>query len=654
VSGRRARAQRKEPTRAADTRTRNRVSAFTGRLHGSRIPATRGDWPGKRGRRPSWKNVQLTQLDEATEFSTDREISDPVAVIRELKRHPQYLKPARDAVAHLYRRTVSIDGSPRNCRPRMQGDWLLLYLAFVLSKDTSRLSFYNRYASSPIWQECGFTTAPDYETLRIRFNELEQYWMPMRDMGRLVIGQAVRHDPEIADFWMVDSTGWQTPAGLEHCCPDPKKCRDLLVEQGKRKPRNKQESEDADDGAADSAADDGKPDVADAASDQIVPGNKRGAPKKLKRAPAEAIEAERHREQAELEPDPTTTPESVIEPAGEDAEFQYFVIRGHRYRTRDKSAGLRHYSTGKGRTWLGGYGSAAVSVKYGAPLAVETFPADDQEWDHYDDLFQAAVEATGKAPLAVSTDKGSGLRAFDEYNTRRGVATVRPFRQTQGEKERIDMRSDLVDEHGVPRCKHCGGEGDMDSDGYGWYLDSKGEPRIRFRCKTPILNACRRNQSIACSEEWRLLLPLNLTQPLYHALREVHFSFERVFGHWRSRYGVYGKNAATCLRRRGTGAQQLRAQAAVFLDWFRICLRHGFLGSWRTRNNQAAAVITSKGSSRLEKVLGARRKRYIDLPYGAAAERLKLWRAKQSPPAVPPPTATPPGYGGPDDDLPGF
>ncbi len=523
MSGRRAKANRAGTTpRAADTR--NRVSVFTGRLHAARVPETRGQWPGKRGRRPSWKNVELTQLDQATEFSTDREISDPVQVVRELKHHPQYLAPMRSATAHLYQPSKPSPGEQRrNGRRRMQGDWLLLYLAFVMSKDTSRLSFYNRYASSPIWQECGFTAHPDYETLRLRFNELEKFTEAMRDQGRLVIRQATRHDPELADFWMVDATGWQTPAQLEHCCTDKAKCRALLEEQGRRKPRTKTPA--TNDGDEARGTDDA-PEV----GDELVAAGRRGAPQTLRRTPADVIEQERHREQADTEPDPLTTPESVIAPADQDSEFQYFLIRGHRYRTRDKSAGLRHYSSGKGRTWLGGYGAAAVSVKYGAPLAVETFPADDQEWDHYDDLFTAAATATGKTPLAVSTDRGFGLRAFDEYNTRRGVATVRPFRKTQGEKERADMRSDHVDEHGVPRCKHCGGEGDMDSDGLGWYLDNKGEPRISFQCRTPLLTACRRKQSVACSEEWRLLLPLNLTQPLYHALREVHFSFERVLG----------------------------------------------------------------------------------------------------------------------------
>jgi hypothetical protein len=620
---------------------RHRSSPYTGRLHASRVPETRGSWPGKRGRRPSWKDVRLTQLDEACEFSSDRELSDPVSVIRELKKHPQYVEPLRQATRHLYEKKPSLEYGTKIGRYRMKGDFGLLYLAFVLTGDTSRLSFWNRYASSPIWQECGFDAQPDYEIMRLRFNELEHYWMGVRDMGRLVIQQAVRHDPEIGEFWMVDSTGWQTPAGLEHCCTDKARCRALLEKQGKRKPHKPAAaSEDGDDSRADHATDGGT----DGADDQLVSGGRRGAPQRLRRAPAEAIESERHREQADLEPDPELRADSVIEPLEEDETYQYFLIDGHRYRTRDKTAGLRHYKSGKGKSWFGGYGTPALDTKYGVALAAETFPADDQEWDHYPDLYESAIAATGKAPLAVSTDRGFGLKAFDEFNTRRGVATVRPFRQTSREKERADMRSDLVDEHGVPRCQHCGGEGDMDSAGLGWYLDRKHEPRIRFRCKAPATPDCKKLQSISCAEDWRLLLPLNLTQPLYHALREMHFSFERIFGHWRQRYGVFGKNASTSLRRRGVPAQRLRAQAAVFLDWFRICLRHGFLGSWRTRNTNEAQDITGKGKKRLGNVMRARSRRLLDLPYGTAAERVKLWRSKQSGP--------PPGDPPPDDGLP--
>ncbi|MES1247174.1 MAG: hypothetical protein ABUS54_05830, partial [Actinomycetota bacterium] len=193
-----------------------------------------------------------------------------------------------------------------------------------------------------------------------------------------------------------------------------------------------------------------------------------------------------------------------------------------------------------------------------------------------------------------------------------------------------------------------------DSPGLGWYLDNKDEPRIRFRCLTPVVSGCRKQQSIACSEEWRLLQPLNLKQPIYHALREIHFSFERIFGHWRARYGVYGKTSATALRRKGVEAQRLRAEAAVFLDWFRICLRHGFVGSWRTRNTCEAADITPKGSARLKNVLGKRRRHMLDLPYGAAAERLKLWKGPPDPPDGAPPGQPGPGgaQGSPSDDIP--
>lgn len=459
----------------------------------------------------------------------------------------------------------------------------------------------------------------------------------------MIIRQAVRHDPEIADFWMVDSTGWQTPSGLEHCCTDKKRCRELLEAQGKTKPRKKKElPPDGDD----SPKDDMVP-AEDAGGDELVRGSGRGAPERLRLAPADLVEKERHKEQATPEPDPEMPPDSVIEPLDEDETFQYLLINGYRYRTRDKTAGLRHYSSGKGRTWFGGYGNPAVNYKYGAPIAVETFAADDQEWDHYDDLFQAGVAATGKTPLAVSGDRGFALKDFFEYNTRRGVATVVPHRATPAQPERIYMRSDRFDEHGVPRCEHCGGEGDMDGNGLGWYLGNSGEPRIRYRCKVPVpgVVGCTKQQSIACNEEWRLLQPLNLTQPLYHALREMHFTFERIFDHWRKRYGVYGKNPSSCLRRKGVPAQRLRAEAALFLDWFRISLRHGFLGSWRTINDNEPTNLMAQGAKRLANVLAARRRRMLDLPYGAAAEKLKLWRDRHpvKPPDDPPLGGNPPG-----------
>lgn len=65
-------------------------------------------------------------------------------------------------------------------------------------------------------------------------------------------------------------------------------------------------------------------------------------------------------------------------------------------------------------------------------------------------------------------------------------------------------------------------------------------PRIRFRCQLPHTKECKRAQSIACAEDWRMLIPLSRLSALYHALRRSHQSFEHVHRHWRDRYSSSG------------------------------------------------------------------------------------------------------------------
>src|SRR5262245_46749504 len=83
--------------------------------------------------------------------------------------------------------------------------------------------------------------------------------------------------------------------------------------------------------------------------------------------------------------------------------------------------------------------------------------------------------------------------------------------------------------------------------------------------------------------DWRILIPLSRASELYHALRHSHQSYEHVHRHWRDRYSCAGKNLESRLKRRGLGAQQLRSDAALVIEWFRLCLRHGWLGSARRR-----------------------------------------------------------------------
>jgi len=163
----------------------------------------------------------------------------------------------------------------------------------------------------------------------------------------------------------------------------------------------------------------------------------------------------------------------------------------------------------------------------------------------------------------------------------------------------------------------------------GFYVDGRGQPRLRFKCLLRHTSECERAQSIACEKEWRLLLPISRLTPYYNALRKSHESVEKVFRHWRDRYGVAGKSADTRLKRPGLPFQQLRASAALVIEWFRICLRYGWLGSARRR--ELGELRTTDGSKRLKKVMLARKKRGLNLPRGPAAVKLGLARAGPSP-----------------------
>jgi hypothetical protein len=117
---------------------------------------------------------------------------------------------------------------------------------------------------------------------------------------------------------------------------------------------------------------------------------------------------------------------------------------------------------------------------------------------------------------------------------------------------------------------------------------------------------------------------------LYHALKASHQNYERVHRHWRDRYKCAGKSLDSRLKRRGLAAQQLRSDAALLIEWFKLCLRHGWLGS--ARRSEPGEIKTYSGARRLEAVLASRRKRRLDRPYGPAAIKLGLARAGPAPP----------------------
>ena len=80
-----------------------------------------------------------------------------------------------------------------------------------------------------------------------------------------------------------------------------------------------------------------------------------------------------------------------------------------------------------------------------------------------------------------------------------------------------------------------------------------------------------------CKENWRSLVPLWRTSPAYQVLRSTHESYEGAHHRWRERYAVAGDTKADRPKRRGLGVQQLRASAALVIEWLTICHRQGWL-----------------------------------------------------------------------------
>jgi hypothetical protein len=110
----------------------------------------------------------------------------------------------------------------------------------------------------------------------------------------------------------------------------------------------------------------------------------------------------------------------------------------------------------------------------------------------------------------------------------------------------------------------------------------------------------------------------------YLALRDSHSEYERVHQHWRDRYCVGADNKSSRPRRPGAQWQQLRASAALLIEWLRICSREGWLGS--ARRNTKSAVVREARDKR-DRFRATRRLQGLDLPYGIVAERLGIGQA---------------------------
>jgi hypothetical protein len=111
-------------------------------------------------------------------------------------------------------------------------------------------------------------------------------------------------------------------------------------------------------------------------------------------------------------------------------------------------------------------------------------------------------------------------------------------------------------------------------------------------------------------------------------------SLRAFFDAWRDRYAVSGNSTATRAKRRNAiAAQRLRADAALLAEWFRICLRHGYIGNL-PRTNSHEPKPRENGAEGLRRVMNYRLARNLELPMGPAAANI-AYRPASSPNAPP-------------------
>lgn len=532
-------------------------------------------------------------LPGATRFSDDDALCDPVEIVRMLRRLPHITARLEQETKPLY------------CggRKRMDGHWYLVFLAYMLTGLGDMDRFYKRWGSSKLWKAAGFKHKPSSPTMYLRFVELEQYADAFRDAAGDLIRRARRHQPLVGRAAHADGTGISTHAALEHLCPPGSACRG---------PRDKASHVAR---VGDDLVGDIRATEADMAEDELdeTPST---ALKRLTRTEVEALGYEDkdlywHK----------TRP------------FAWFRQGKHIYRLRDSSASPRMYAPRGAKTkfWMGWNDITVTDTLTGGPLAIEVADAGTQEWAVYPLAMTRVHEAMGIWPQLVSTDRGFVTKANYEFNTRRGIGSVFPWREPRSGYRRRHYETEEYDRHGILRCQHCGGPCDIRGAGLGFYFDGTGddrEPRVRGRCKLRGTEECNAVQSVPCSRDWRYLQPLCLTDEVYNQLGHGHPSSERIHLNLRGRYTQGGKETVMRNKRFGIDCQKLRAAAIMFLEWFRICLRHGWVGTHRKRNDATPALRNA--GKRLASILAARKRWAIDLPYGEAARRAGL--GKHGPP----------------------
>ena len=458
---------------------------------------------------------------------------------------------------------------------RAPGHWPLLYLCFVIGREPNLEPWYRTVVGNQsFWNACGFTEGvPSYKTVWQRFAELEQFAHVFEQAAAGLIQMARRKDPRIGAWVISDGTECETHAQPQHDCAAGDACP---TRGKKRPPRLKRLS------AADASRGRQRGDVIEPEDAPHVPKGRSGTP----------------------------IPDEGTREVLEDGSVR-FVSGGHWWKTRDAGAGTRLYKGNK--VWFGYMNHKAVDLVTRTPLTVMVTSATENEQHVFPRLYDQATRNSGVEAVAVVADAGLSVSSVYDFLVERGVTPVMPSRRR---KKPVPVASGQApspqhscDKHGVPVCRGCGLPCDFVR------FTNKPKARVWFRCPLPSTDACDGTQSMLCSKATRRLIPIWRTSPVYNVLRAQMGNLEHVHEDWRTWFRCGGKNLRERQRRAGLQCQQLRASAALLIEWVWVLLRQGWIGRRRTERVNAVPLTDNGRWARLMR----RRRREFLLGGGYAA-----------------------------------
>ncbi len=451
-------------------------------------------------------------------------------------------------------------------RRRAPGNWALIYLVYIISRDANLEPWHRGMQTLPqVWHACGFREIPAYQTVWQRFVELEQFAQVFEEAARLVIQMARRRNPLIGAWHYVDGTEVQTHAKSHHACGPDDACPTKGHKRGPK--RNRVNVEDA------------------AALRQ----------QGLVIDPADATRPTTKTSGTPLPPDGTR---EITE------DGVRYVQGGHWWFSRDVDASTRAYKNN--RVFEGYESNKDIDLVTHAPLAVVITTARVNEHDVLPELYDRACHNTGVEAVAVMADKGLAVSSVYDFLVERGVTPVMPTRENSKgpvADGRAPSPKAPCDMHGIPTCKHCGLPCD-----FGGFSTASGKARVWYRCPLPRDAKCRKPQSMLCSKQLRKLIPIWRTSPIYNVLRSQLGNLEHVHEDWRTRYRSGGKTLRDRQRRTGLACQQLRASAAMLVEWCWVMMRQGWLG---TRRTERAQPVPLGDNGRYARLIGRRRKMFL-------------------------------------------